>query len=81
MKIKTIYTLLLLLLIGFGTRVSAQTNAVLNYPVPAKKRVSTQKQNQQNTGKDTKTALTILPTTISIRLILHCTGRKLRKRK
>ena len=50
MKIKTIYTLLLLLLIGFGTRVSAQTNAVLNYPVPAKKRVSTQKQNQQNTG-------------------------------
>lgn len=54
MKIKTIYTLLLLLLIGFGTRVSAQTNAVLNYPVPAKKRVSTQKPNQQNTGKDTK---------------------------
>ena len=76
MKIKTIYTLLLLLLIGFGTRVSAQTNAVLNYPVPAKKRVSTQKQNRTQ-----KTALTILPTTISIRLILPCTGRKLRKRK
>jgi len=54
MKIKTIYTLLLLLLIGFGTRVCAQTNAVLNYPMPAKKQVSTQKQNKQCTGTEVK---------------------------
>ena len=76
MKIKTIYTLLLLLLIGFGTRVCAQTNAVLNYPVPAKKRISTQKQNQQNTGKDTKKR-----TYNSADNNINCTGRELRKRK
>ncbi|MBF1502248.1 serum opacity factor [Prevotella pallens] len=54
MKIKTICTLLFFLFIGIGTRICAQTNAVLNYPMPAKKQVSTQKQNKQYTGTEVK---------------------------
>jgi|GEM_PF-6055564 len=52
MKINIICTLLFFLFIGIGTRMCAQTNAVLNYPMPAKKQVSTQKQNKQYTGFD-----------------------------
>ena len=48
MKIKIICTLLFFLFIGFGTRICAQTNAVLNYPMPAKK------QNKQYTGTEVK---------------------------
>lgn len=48
MKIKIICTLLFFLFIGIGTRICAQTNAVLNYPMPAKK------QNKQYTGTEVK---------------------------
>ena len=54
MKINIICTLLFFLFIGIGTRMCAQTNAVLNYPMPAKKQVSTQKQNKQYTGTEVK---------------------------
>ena len=47
MKTKIIYTLLTFLFIGISTSVSAQTNAVLNYPVPAKKQSTTAKKKPQ----------------------------------
>lgn len=55
MKTKIVYTLLIFLFIGISTSVSAQTNAVLNYPVPAKKQVSKAKQNKQTADKKQQT--------------------------
>ena len=55
MKTKIVYTLLTFLFIGISTSVNAQTNAVLNYPVPEKKQVSKAKQNKQTTDKKQQT--------------------------
>ena len=55
MKTKIVYILLTFLFIGISTSVNAQTNAVLNYPVPEKKQVSKAKQNKQTADKKQQT--------------------------
>ena len=81
MKTKIVYTLQTFLFMGISTSVNAQTNAVLNYPVPEKKQVSKANRTSRLLIKSSKQKLMQRKTTMFTQQIPQRTRRKHLKKR